>query len=72
MGILDSLNKVLDRVDKTTGTADRTFRSADRANQMAKKVGDLVNPNCKYCKVELKTDPEKKKGICMNCALARA
>lgn len=76
MGILDGIEKILGTVDRTTSAADRGIRGAEKAKQISDKVGGAVGKvlekKCKYCQTPLKTDMEKKKEMCMNCALSRA
>ncbi len=78
MGLLDNLNKIVEKVDKVSHTADRSVNSVKRAQRAASGVGQMAGSaakflakKCKYCKAELKTDAEKKKEICANCALER-
>lgn len=71
MGLFDKLTKTLGTVERVTSTTDRTINTAERVSNTAKRVGDALAKKCKYCNMPLKTDKEKEKGICSNCALER-
>lgn len=69
MGILDSIEKTVNTVTRTTNVIDRGTTQANKIKNMAKSAKTAMAKKCKMCGVELKTDLEKKKGICSNCAL---
>ncbi len=78
MGLLDGLNKTLNTVGKVSSTTNRVMseganakRTADNVGKVAGAVGKALAKKCKYCNSELKTDAEKQKGVCVNCALSR-
>lgn len=71
MGILDSINKMTSGVNRTTQTVNSVQSAARNAKNTATSVGKAFEKKCKICKSPLKTDMEKKKGICANCALSQ-
>jgi len=44
---------------------------ADKAKKTAEKANEAMQKKCKYCGQPLKTDAEKQKEMCANCALQR-
>ena len=75
MGLLDSLERTLNTVSRTTNAADNAISQAEKAKQISGKVGGALGKalekKCRICKKPLKTELEKKKGICAECALSK-
>ncbi len=71
MGILDSFEKVVNTASRATGTAQRGANTISTAKNLADKAGKVLEKKCKECGSPLKSDIEKQKGICANCALKR-
>lgn len=75
MGIFDAIDKIsktVNQANKAMSTVDNTARTAQRAKGYADKAGQLLEKKCSICKTTpLKTDIEKQKGVCVNCAMAR-
>lgn len=71
MGLLDGIEKVLNTANRATSAGESTIRIAGRAKGVADTVSKAVAKKCKECQQPLKTDLEKQKGLCMNCALKR-
>ena len=69
MGILDSIEKTVNTVTRTTNVIGRGTSEAGKIRGMASSAKKALTKKCKICGSELKTDLEKKKGICANCAL---
>ena len=69
MGILESIEKTVNTVTRTTNVIDRGSAQAKKIKGMASSAKKALSKKCKICGAELKTDLEKQKGICSNCAL---
>ncbi|MDO8467686.1 MAG: hypothetical protein Q7S56_01920 [Nanoarchaeota archaeon] len=69
MGFLDSIEKTVNTVTRTTNVVDRGTAQAKKVKGMASSAAKALAKKCKICKAELKSDLEKQKGICSNCAL---
>lgn len=70
MGLFDDLNKMTSSVNKGVSSVRSAQNAAKGAKSLAEDAGKLLAAKCKKCQQPLKTDLEKKKGICANCALA--
>ena len=71
MGILEGLEKIVSTASRIDTTVSRGAYEANRAKGAVDTVGKAMAKKCKFCKGELKTDAEKSKGVCANCALER-
>ena len=70
LGLFDSLNKTVSGVNSAMNSAQQAARTAQRAKGMADKAGKMLEKKCRVCNQQpLKTDLEKQKGMCANCAL---
>ena len=72
MRILDAFGKALDTVSKVNRTTDTVFNEGERAKRNLDKVSSVLEKKCKVCKKSLKSDLEKKKEMCADCALKQA
>lgn len=69
MGIFDSINKITGTMNKTSNTVSSAQSAVRNVKNTASSVGKAFEKKCKICKSPLKTDLEKQKGLCANCAL---